>query len=242
MVYTSYMMHCASEKRGSIATMIIDLTIPLKDGLKMLGTFPPVAIKDFFTFENTRDRYVPPCQGCKTTLISLIDHIGTHVDSPVHFISGGKDISQLPVDAYMGDAVFLDVSEKDHSEAITADMLRKHFAQLNLIVNPGKILLLRCTRKKWSEEGFLTVHTLSEDAAYLIVHMGFKAVGIDCMAVDSLEDLRRPAHMVLLSHEVVIIEGLNNLWEIGSSECHFIALPLKLEGASGSPVRAICIV
>lgn len=222
--------------------MIIDLSIPLYNNLKMLETFPACTINDFFSYEGTRERYLPPCQGCKVSLISLVDHIGTHVDSPAHFIIGGKDISQVAVDSYMGEAIFIDLSEKSDETPIGREMLLAALEKVRDNINRGKILLLKCTKKKWDEEGFLKVNTLTEEAASLIVEYGFKAVGLDCLSVDCLRDMRRPAHMKLLSNEVLVIEGLANLEQIDKIKCQFIALPLKLQNASGSPVRAICII
>lgn len=221
--------------------MVIDLSIPLYNDMKMFDIFPACKIGDYFSYENTKERYLPPCQGCKTTLIAMVDHTGTHVDSPAHFIKGGKDISQLPVDAYMGAAIFVDLSEKPDEMPVSKEMLVEALDKFSCSMS-DKILLIRCSKKRWDDDGFLKVNTLTEEAAGLIIQHGFKAVGIDCMSVDCLDDMRRPVHMKLLSNEIVLIEGLANMEQIKSCQCQFLALPLKLQNASGSPVRAICIV
>jgi kynurenine formamidase len=219
--------------------MIIDLSVPIYNGLKM-GTFPAVEVKDHFTYADTKTKYLPPCQGCKVCHFSTIDHVGTHVDAPIHFIIGGKDISQVPVDAYMGDAIFVDLSEKSNDTPISGKMLSKALNKIQCSMK-GKILLIRCTRTKWNEDGWLDVNTLTEEAADLIIECGFKAVGIDCLAVDCMKDMRRPVHMKLLSKEIVAIEALANMEQINKTQCKFIALPLKIQNGSASPVRAICI-
>lgn len=221
--------------------MVIDLSIPLHNDMKMLDVFPACEISDYFSYESTKERYLQPCHGCKTTLIAMVDHTGTHVDSPAHFIKGGKDVSQLPVDAYMGDAIYIDMSDKADETPISKELLTSALEKIKF-AKSGKILLIKCSKKRWNEDGFLEVNTLTEEAADLIIEYGFKAVGIDCMCVDCMSDMRRPVHMKLLSKDIVIVEGLANMEQISNTQCQFIALPLKLQNASGSPVRAICIV
>ena len=221
---------------------IIDFTIPLYDGLKMLPNFPACAIKKFLSHQESKERYSPPCQGCQVNIISVVDHLGTHVDAPIHFLPDGEDIAHLAVDSYMCRAKVVDLSDKEDSVAIGRKMLETACEKAQVNAQNDEILLLRCTKTTWEQPGYLQVKTLAEDAADFIVEKGFKAVGIDCMAVDCLEDMRRPVHLKLLSHRVLIIEGLQNLEQVPPTGCQFIALPLKIQGGSGSPVRAIGVI
>lgn len=219
--------------------MVVDLSIPVFDGMNMFSTFPAVQIADYWTYEQTASRYLEPCKGCKVTKLSMVDHTGTHVDSPSHFIIGGKTISEVPVDAYSGAAVSVDVSEKGDDHILTLELFQRYLNEQQVKLEEGMILVLRCTKKQYLDPDFLKVQALSEQVAYYIVSKKIKAVGLDLMAVDSLEDMRRPSHMILLGNGVLIIEGLANLDKLPSNRFILHAYPLYLEKASGSPVRAV---
>ncbi len=222
--------------------MLLDMTIPLSDGMKLSETFPPVSLKDFFSHETTRDRYLPPCRGCKVETFSLATHTGTHADAPLHFVEGAQGMDTISPEKYMGDAYFVDVSDRPEESLIDGELLKKALENAGIRDGEGKILLLRFTKKSYTDKGFSQVRGLSEDAAQLIVDMHFKCVGIDSFCVDFLPDMRRPAHMCLLGNGVVIVEGLINMDKITKREVWFCALPLKLSGAGGAPVRAVCMI
>ena len=84
---------------------------------------------------------------------------------------------------------------------------------------------------------------LQADAAKYIARAGKKGVGIDTMSIDAADARELPAHKVLLgTNQMVIIENLCNLGELGGALVDFIALPLKYECADGAPVRAIAYI
>lgn len=217
----------------------IDLTIPLSNGLKMFDSFPAVAIEDVLTHESSRERYKAPCMGAKVTKISLVDHIGTHVDAPVHFIPGGKDLSQYPADYLIGEAVFIDASEKGDDNPLDLTLLKKYMDEQSVSLSEDDIVIVRCTKKTWSDKDFLKIKSLLKETAEFFVEKKIKAVGLDLMAVDCLEDMSRPVHMELLGNGILAIEGLNNLDKIDQKRFELIALPLRLSGTSGSPLRVI---
>lgn len=222
--------------------MILDMTMPLSDGLKLLGSFPSVSITDFFGYDATKERYLPPCTGCKVEKVTLVTHVGTHADAPAHFVRGGDTMDTVDLEKYMGEAVLLDLSDRPQEQPVDGRLLNAALKRAGIENGTNKILLLRLTKKLWNEPGFTEVKGLTEEAAQIVVDYGFKCVGIDTMCVDCLEDMRRPVHMRLLSKGIVVVEGLVNMDQIPGRDCWFCALPLKLLGSGGSPVRAICKV
>jgi kynurenine formamidase len=221
---------------------VIDLSICLKDNFKMLPHLPRVLISDYFTHEFTAPLYELPCQGCKISHISMPDHIGTHIDAPVHFVPGGKDASQIPIDSLLGDAVIIDVSVKGSENPLTIEMFHKFVKEQNVYIREKDIVIIRCSTRKWNEEGFLSIKSLTSEVADYLIKKNVKALGVDLLTVDSLDDKRRPVHLKLLEKEIFIVEGLINLEKIGKKRFQFIALPLPLVSASGSPTRAIAII
>ena len=98
--------------------------------------------------------------------------------------------------------------------------------------------------------GFLLLHTrrldaqgkgISRSAAECLVELGVSLVGTDHGGIDNTRNRDRPGHMVLLRHDVLIVESLTNLDRLLGQEVLFVCLPLALQGASGSPVRPIAI-
>jgi kynurenine formamidase len=83
---------------------------------------------------------------------------------------------------------------------------------------------------------------LSTAAAKYLVSKKINLVGTDSPSIDLGKDKRFPAHHIFSKNNILIVENLANLEKIRASKFHFVVLPLKLKGATGSPVRAIAFV
>lgn len=221
---------------------VIDLTLPLWDGLKTLPNLPGISIEDYYTFAQTEKSYEPPCRGVTIKTIGMPDHLGTHIDAPLHFIPGGKDISEIPPDYLIGEAVVIDASQRDCKNPLSLELLRKFMQEQEIEILKNDIVLLRCWPGKWGEEGYFACESLYGEIADFFLEKGIKALGIDTLSVDSFQDKKRPVHMKLLGHEILIIEILVNLDKIPKARFKFIALPLCLKQASASPTRAIAVI
>lgn len=81
---------------------------------------------------------------------------------------------------------------------------------------------------------------ISDSAADFIVKKGIKLVGIDYLSIERHEQKEKPAHHILLSNNVVIIEGLD-LSKVEDGEYNLIALPILIKGADGAPARVLLI-
>lgn len=221
---------------------VIDLSMPLRDNFKLLPNLPRVSISDYFNFDFTAPLYKSPCKGCTITILSMPDHSGTHIDAPIHFIPGGKDISQIPPDYLIGEAILIDVSSKGFDKPLTINLFKDYIKKQGIRINKDDIVLIKCSIKKWYEKEFYKVKSLTSEVADYLINKEIRAVGVDSISIDCLDDRRRPVHLKLLEREILIIEGLINLDKINKKRFQFIALPLPLVSASGSPTRAIAII
>ena len=168
--------------------------------------------------------------------INTVSHIGTHVEGPSHYLAELKDISQLPIETFVGEAVLLCLTEmKPNQEVKSADLAKDGSPRR------GDIALLRVNDKFAQEER----PYLSVDGAKWLVKRGVKLVGIDrtlrlekpgAKAPNNL-----PVHDVLLRNGIPIIELLENLDKMERKRFILIALPLRIVGLDASPVRAIAI-
>ena len=171
---------------------------------------------------------------CNVTRLDTGVHFGTHLDAPCHFVEGGKAVEELNLDLLVGPCV---VGEIPGVMEITP----QHLEALNLPDGTKRLLLKTDNSDLWDKpnhlfhEGFAA---LTADAAQWVVDRGIGLIGIDYLSIQLFADAVSTTHLVLLSAEVIIVEGLD-LREIAPRAYNLICLPMKIAGADGAPVRAI---
>ena len=160
--------------------------------------------------------------------IAMSPHTGTHIDAPYHFDDGGKTVGQLSLDTYFGAAIVIDVTGK---QEITRQEL-----PAALLTAPR--VLLRTGG--WPNDMRFPdrIPVLSADVPEWMQSHGVTLLGVDLPSVDQLDSKELPIHHALGTHGIAILEGLN-LEGVPTGGYELIALPLRLEGSDGSPVRAI---
>lgn len=233
-----------------MARRIVDLGLELSNGLRTWDVKPPFTCFPYMTARTFT-------LGFSTKLLVMEDHTGTHVDAPNHFYDGefrqprGKTIAEMPLEKLIGEAVLIDASDKDPGEPVSRKLLEARAADQHVQICCGEIVLIRFWAKAWGEpmDEFLNARGLTLDACEWLLEKGAKAVGVDHPNLEGrlakeLGNLEAPGHLLFLhpSREIPIIENLVNLPNIGRARFQFMALPLKINGATGSPVRAIAIV
>ncbi len=224
---------------------MIDLTIELSDGFTTLPlVWPRVRLLDFILHGSllTASRFKDPCKGWEAKILYLPDHSGTHVDATCHFYQGRESIEKTRLESLMGQAVLIDVSFKQTDEAVTPEHLKTALKDRGLSLERGDIAIIRCWNGSRNEEGFVHCKGLSGQSALWLIDHQIKCVGIDLNSIDDMSDWARSAHMKLLEEGIPIIENLVNLDRIQKPRFDFIGLPLKVRGATGSPVRAVALV
>jgi kynurenine formamidase len=186
-----------------------------------------------------------------TYQVTMNEHSGTHVDAPAHFISDGKGaahvtIDRVPLSRLMGRGVRIDCRKfkagENVTEAAIAEWEKNHGT-----IGPGDIILFNFG---WSSRWALRPHHLSYitdwpgvamDAAEYLIRKQVAAIGVDTLSPDTPEALNSdPIHPRVLEKQLLILENLCNLEQIPDFFV-FLALPLKLAGGSGSPVRAVAL-
>jgi arylformamidase len=227
---------------GGGAVSIIDLTMELQDGTSTHPAHARCVVLDFATHALTASRFKPPCQGFASKVLMFSDHIGTHVDSPHHFVPTAGTIESIPPEQLIGPAVCLDVSAKRPDEAVTPEMLESAERAAGARVERGDILLFRAWPGHHTDEGFLRCPGLNRAAAEWVAARGVKVLGCDLATPDDPRDMVRPVHLILLGQGILIIEHLVNLDQLPIPRFQFVGLPLRIKGATGSPIRAVAII
>jgi len=221
---------------------IEDLTLELSDGMQTHPAHARCVVIEFASHEGTAPRFRPPCQGAATRILMFSDHIGTHVDAPFHFIPTGETIESVPLDRLIGPAVCLDVSAKPSGDPVTPEMLEAAERRAGVRVERGDILLFRAWPGHHTDAGFMRCAGLNAASVDWVVARGVKALGCDLASPEDPQDLTRPVHMVLLKSGILIMEHVAHLETLPVSRFQFIGFPLRVRGASGSPIRAVAIV
>lgn len=222
----------------------VDLTLEIRDGLQTYKSHPPIKIEDSATFENTKHLYVPPCCGFGSKKMELSDHAGTHIDAPNHFIKNGQSVDEIPIENILGSAIMLDCSHmKKHHETVTADMLERAEREQGLYVEKGDIVFVRTYTGTWGDEEFWNARSFAACAGEWFARKEVSVIGLDLANADEQENMGRPVHMALLSRNIYIIENLIHLDKLPRHDRFtFMTAPLKLKGATASPIRALAFI
>ena len=185
------------------------------------------------------------------------EHGGTHIDAPVHFAEGKRPVNEIPLEQLIGSAIVVDVTTAvaaDRNYLVSvADFTaweKRHGA-----IPPGSIVLLRTGfARHWPDaEAYLgtalrgdagaaalSFPGLSPEAAeWLATRRSVKAVGIDTASIDYGKSTNFAAHVALMTHNIPAFENVANLERLPPVGAFVVALPVKIRGGSGGPLRIV---
>jgi kynurenine formamidase len=191
---------------------------------------------------------------------SAAEHGGTHLDSPVHFAKGQHTVDQIPLEQLMGTAIVVDVADKAAANAdylvSVADI--ENWEKRNGKIAPGTIVLLRTgygkyypDRKKYmgtderGAEAVAKLHFPGLDPAaarWLTENRAIKAIGLDTASIDYGQSTLFESHRILFAKNVPAFENVANLDQLPLKGFSVIALPMKIKGGSGGPLRIIAVL
>ncbi|MCB9451275.1 MAG: cyclase family protein [Anaerolineaceae bacterium] len=165
------------------------------------------------------------------TTFTTTAHLGTHADAYYHYEADGAHPAAMPLDAYIGKARVVTVSKGD-GPLFPADFDHVDLtgAERLLIHSPVSDL----PDDQWPE----TFPYLSVELIAWLAGLGIRLIGLDSPSVDAFTSTDLPCHHALNRHKIVNIETLQ-LRGVPDGQYELVALPLKLAGACGSPVRAV---
>lgn len=186
------------------------------------------------------------------------EHGGTHLDAPRHFASGGWPTDEIPLTRLIGNAVVIDVSEQaaaDRNYLLSAADVRS-FEDRYGHIGRGDIVLLRTGWDRYwpdagsylgddtpGDAGKLQFPSYGEDAARLLVEeRGVAVLGVDTASTDYGRSTDFIVHRIAAASNVSNLENLTNLGGLPPTGALVLALPMKIEGGSGGPVRVVALV
>lgn len=169
--------------------------------------------------------------GCPVNLsaITMSPHVGAHADAPLHYAHDERSIADVPLDAYLGRCRVIHAIGA--APLITVEHLRHAESQL-----PPRVLVRCCERADTVWNPAFTAY--APEALEWLAARGVRLVGIDTPSVDPADSKVLDSHQQLRRHDLRVLENLV-LDDVPEGDYELIALPLKLQGACASPVRAI---
>lgn len=229
----------------------VDLTHPLSSESVFWPTAKP--------FELTTDAEGRTEAGYYYSAYSFTaaEHGGTHIDAPVHFAEGRRSVDEIPLTQLMGAAVVIDVSRsaggnRDH--LIAVQEIEDWESNHGRIPDDTIVLFRTGFSRHWPDaEAYLGTATKGEagvaalhfpglhpdSAAWLVAERRVKAVGIDTASIDYGQSKGFGAHVALMEANVPAFENVANLERLPPTGAWVIALPVKIEGGSGGPLRIV---
>ena len=191
---------------------------------------------------------------------STSEHGGTHLDAPIHFAEGRHTVDEIPLDRLIGPAVVVDVTKSAEANADyligVADI--EAFERAHGRIPDDTIVLLRTGYStRWpdaarylgtAERGASAVAKLHFPgldpgaARYLVQERNVRAVGIDTASIDRGQSTTFETHRILSAANVPGFENLTALERLPPTGAQVVALPMKIRGGSGGPLRAIAIL
>jgi arylformamidase len=158
-------------------------------------------------------------------------HVGAHTDAPMHYKLGGTDAARVPLDAYCGPCQVIDVNAKRGKRFAMTDLRQKPTAP-RILFKTGTFP----NPEKWNDD----FAAPQPDLIDALGKQGVVLVGFDTPSTDLFASKGLPAHQMLAKHAMMNLEGLV-LDKVKPGNYTLIALPLRLEGADASPVRAVLV-
>ena len=207
--------------------MIYDISVPLHNNMHVWPSDPKLRLEE--REHPARDQ----SHTVRVTSIRCGSHSGTHLDAPSHMIDDGRTLSDIPLEQLVGPARVLDIpGVRSIGRAELEDQPLK---------GVERVLFRTDNSSHWNDPGFYEDFVFLEpDGALFLIESGIRLVGIDYLSIDRYKSSDHATHFILLEQNVVILEGLN-LCDIAAGDYNLTALPMKLRGADGAPVRAILV-
>jgi kynurenine formamidase len=246
MILCTRLAYAVDEKK------IIDLTYPFSEETHHWPTAKP------FHLEKVSEGRTPAGYWYSSYEYSGSEHVGTHMDAPFHFAEGKWTTEQIPLGRTIGAGVVIDVRRKAEKNAdyllLVADITA--WEKIHGRIGPGSIVLARTGWGKYwgdqkryfgtDEPGNVTdLHfpgLSKESAEFLVKQRNVKAVGIDTPSIDHGPSRDFLVHQVLGGANVPIFENVAGLDRVPVKGATIFALPMKIKGGSGAPLRIFALL
>lgn len=189
---------------------------------------------------------------------SMSEHGGTHIDAPLHFGEGKLAVDEIPLDRLVAPAVVIDVRhavKQDRDYRLTVEDIEQWESHYGRIPKGAVVLMLCGWGEGWPDrEKYLGSNTpsdpktlhfpgFSKEAADLLVHeRNVDGIGLDTPSIDYGPSRDFIVHQIVNGANIYGLENIANLEKLPPKGATLVALPIKIKGGTGGPVRIIAIL
>jgi len=197
---------------------IIDLTLSITDKLPVFPGDKSPSIEPAATIAN---------QGWNALRYSFGTHFATHIDAPFHMLEDGKKLTDFPPEAFLGEAIVIDV----RGQAIIQDQLEN--------VREGDFVFFHTGHIHNIFGNYFEGNpVISPETAQLLVNKKVRIVGLDSFTPDGAP---YNEHKLFFSNDILIVENLVGLETLTKERFEVIIAPLKIDNADGAPCRVFAL-
>lgn len=156
-------------------------------------------------------------------------HVGTHADAPLHVRDGWPGSHALPLDAFVGRCLVVDVSARDGTINFPQLGIPDDATVERLLLQTGHTIADGAFPRDWP--------VLSTSCVDALLRRGLKLLAVDCPSVDERESKALDVHHRVFAGGAYVLENLD-LGSVTPGEYELVALPLRIDGLDAAPVRA----
>ncbi len=192
--------------------------------------------------------------GYFTRKFTSLEHFGTHLDAPAHFVKGGWTVDQIPVGRLYGPAVVLDVraeSGRDADYRLAPEKITQWEARNGPI--PRGAIVVMCTdwAARWPDteryrnmdpKGVMHFPGYSVETVKVLIQRGVVGLTIDTLSVDYGPSKDFPVHQLSHGAGLYHVENLADVSWLPEANAYLIVAPINLEGGSGGPARVFALM
>jgi arylformamidase len=164
--------------------------------------------------------------------VELMDHIGTHIEAPLHCLRDGADLSQIPLEQLMGDAVIIDLSKASSDSGVSLEQVKRAAEEAGGVRKGDIVFCMMGENDYFSTEGLRW-----------LVGRGMKLMGVDSGGVELPRTVSHANknHLILFRAGIPLIERLAHMEKLSASRVKVYAFPVPVVGLDAFPLRVVAI-
>jgi kynurenine formamidase len=250
----SLSLFCSSTRAwaGIDETKLVDLTYPLDEQTVFWPTNKP------FTWERAAWGKTANGYWYASGNFSMSEHGGTHIDAPIHFAEGRLAVDEIPLQKLIAPAVVIDVRPsvaEHHDYRLSRKDLERWEGRHGPIQQGAVVLMLTGWGQGWPDKArYLGSSTPSdpktlhfpgfskEAAEFLVKERHIDGIGIDTPSIDYGPSQDFIVHQIINGANLYGLENIANMDKLPAQGAILVALPIKIKGGTGGPVRIIAIL
>ncbi|MFQ5604944.1 MAG: cyclase family protein [bacterium] len=245
---------CTSSQPDRFSGRIIDLTHTYDKNAIFWPTAKEFELENVFADFTDNGYYYTANNFC------MAEHGGTHIDAPIHFFKDRNTLDAIPLDQLIGQGAVIDVTAKcaDNPDYLVSvsdftaweETHGRRLDDVIVLMNTGfhKFWPDRIKYMGTAERGPEAVPKLHfpgldpQAAKWLVENRQIKAIGLDTPSIDYGQSKLFESHVTLYEHNIPAFENVATLSQLPAKDFTVIALPMKIKGGSGGPLRIVAIV